>query len=116
MEVNFAIQFLSHKVAARIFTLVKTNYFDSKAMKTALFIKKMDGIFNTMKSLIRFSSRSNGNAITSENIRNLKDAIEILKNIKPVNDRNYRSLMDGYLHYLAQYNYGMILKNHMIIY
>ena len=56
-------------------------------MLTALFIKKMDEIFNTMNSSLRFSSRPIGNAITSENICNLKDAIEILKNIKPVNGR-----------------------------
>ena len=56
-------------------------------MPTALFIKNMDEIFNTMYYSIRFPSRPNGNAITSENICHLKDAIEILKNIKPVNGR-----------------------------
>ena len=34
---------------------------------------------DTMNSLIRFSSRPNENAITSENICHLKDAIEIFK-------------------------------------
>ena len=40
-----------------------------------------------MNSSLRFSSRTNGNALTSENICHLKDAIEILKNIEPVNGR-----------------------------
>ena len=106
MKVNLTAQVLSHKVAAEIFTLVKTNFFNEKAMPNALFIKKMDAIFNTMNNLIRFSlrpignaifntmnnlirfsSRPKGNAKTSENICPLKDAIEILKNIKPVNGR-----------------------------
>ena len=45
MKVNLTEQVLSHKVAAGIFTLVKTNYFNEKSMPNALYIKKMDAIF-----------------------------------------------------------------------
>ena len=41
MKVNLAAQVLSHTVVAGIYTLVQTNYFNEKAIPTALFIKKM---------------------------------------------------------------------------
>ena len=44
MKVDLTAQVLIDKVAAGLFTLVKTNYFNEKAIPTRLFIKKMDEI------------------------------------------------------------------------
>ena len=87
MKVNLAAQVLSHTVAAGICTLIRTGYFEEKVQQTAIFIKEIDSIFNSMNSSLRYSPKPNGNALTSENVNYLNHGINLFTNLIPKNGR-----------------------------
>ena len=84
MSVPLAAQVLSHTTAAGIYTLCQLKKLPEEAETTAMFLDKMDKIFNAMNSQSLKSSQPYGHAMSAstDHVRFLKESIDFFNNLK----------------------------------
>ena len=88
VQVNLAVQVLSHSVAAGISFLVTAKELPEDAIETAKFAENFDALFNTFNSQKLKSSERHGNAFrdSSSHCAFLKDSLKFLDSIKTLGD------------------------------